>query len=78
MSYVFAKRESDNYRFPCQVRCDGCHRVEPLRGNTQSPQYTEDLPVGFVRAHWIKGSYTSTVRHLCDHCIQNFGHFEIE
>lgn len=78
MSYVFSKRESDGYRFPCQVRCDGCHRTEELRGDIQDLQYTDVLPRGFARAHWVVGKGRVSPRHLCGRCVRDFGHFQIE
>jgi len=76
--FIMAKRESDGWRFPCQVRCDGCLSVDWLLGNIQAMRYEPQLPEGFVEVEWLRGvtRFVGQGRHLCASC-RVMGHFVV-
>lgn len=69
MSFRYAKRESDGYRFACEVECDICGRRANLRDSIQDPDYIKQYPSGFYVALWRVDDCRVTEKTLCAGCV---------
>lgn len=71
MSFRYAKRESDGYRFACEVQCDVCGKLANLRGAIQDPDYIKQYPCGFYVGRWRSkdGETIASIRQICAGCV---------